>query len=81
MKLFQSHLRETGENYFEHFLFAFTTSMWLFLASIILLSHAIFPNIFTTTTSSHVKKINEVMQKRLAILNERRKNQEMGKNS
>lgn len=67
------HLTETGENYFEHFLFAFTTSMWLALASFILCCHAIFPFIFTTSTSKHVKRINVVMQKRVEMLMERRK--------
>ena len=66
------HLKETGENYFEHFLFAVTTALWLFLAGTILLCHSLFPFIFTVTTSKHVKKINEVMQKRVAMLMERR---------
>lgn len=70
---FTRHLTETGENYFEHFLFAFTTALWLMLAGVILLSHAIFPFIFTTETSKHVKRINLVMQKRVEMLLERRK--------
>jgi len=72
VSFFKRHLTETGENYFEHFLFAFTTAMWLAMASFILFSHAILPFVFTTTTSKHVRKINEVMQKRLALLMERR---------
>jgi len=66
------HLTETGENYLEHFLFAFTTAMWLCMASLILFTHSIFPFLFTTTTSKHVRKINEVMSKRVAMLMERR---------
>lgn len=69
--LFNRHLNETGENYFEHFLFGFTTAMWLTMAGIILFLHSIFPFIFPTTASKHVKKINEVMQKRVAMLIER----------
>ena len=61
---FNRHLIETGENYFEHLLFAFIVSMWLFLTSIALLCHAILPFIFTVTTSGNIRKINEVMQKR-----------------
>lgn len=64
---FNRHLRETGENYFEHFLFAFTTSLWLAVASIVLLLHSIFPFTFPFTAGRHVKKINEVMQKRIAM--------------
>jgi hypothetical protein len=66
------HLREADENYLEHFLFAFTTAMWLAVASLILFTHSICPMIFTTSTSKHVRKINEVMQKRLEMLNARR---------
>ncbi len=66
------HLIETGENYFEHFLFAFTTAMWLSMVSVILFIHAIFPCTFTITASNNVKKINEVMQKRVEMLMARR---------
>jgi len=69
---FNRHLTETGENYFEHFIFASTTALWIFGTSIILITHAIFPCIFTTTSSSNIKKINERMQKRVAVLTERR---------
>ena len=75
------HLVETGENYFEHFLFAFTTSMWLGLACLILCCHAFFPFLFTTSTSKHVKKINQVMQKRVEMLFARRKEKAEEKNS
>jgi hypothetical protein len=66
------HLVETGENYFEHLLFAFVISMWLLLTSVILLCHTIFPFIFTFTASNNIKKINEVMQKRAQKLLEKR---------
>jgi hypothetical protein len=69
---FNNHLVETGEGYLEHFLFAFVTSLWLLLASSILFLHSIFPFIFMINASKHVKKINEVMQKRTAMLLERR---------
>ncbi|MDX2083261.1 MAG: DUF6356 family protein [Rickettsiales bacterium] len=65
---FNRHLIESDENYFEHFLFAFVTSMWILSASFILLFHAFCPFVFTTTTSSNIKKINELMQKRRQML-------------
>ncbi|OFW81355.1 MAG: hypothetical protein A2887_00980 [Alphaproteobacteria bacterium RIFCSPLOWO2_01_FULL_40_26] len=65
------HLIETGENYFEHFLFAFTTALWLIMTGLILLCHAIFPFIFTISASKHVKKINLVMQRRREMFNNR----------
>ena len=71
---FNRHLTEVNENYFEHFLFSFTTSLWLALSSLILLCHAIFPFTFTVATSGHVRKINAIMQKRIEMLAERCKN-------
>ena len=62
------HLVETGENYFEHFLFAFTTSMWIVISGLILFCHAFCPFIFRITASSSIKKVNEVMQKRRDML-------------
>jgi hypothetical protein len=58
------HLKETGENYFEHFLFAFATAMWILFTGMVLVCHAICPFIFKVTASGNIKKINEVMQRR-----------------
>lgn len=68
VNILNRHLVETGENYFEHFLFAFTTAMWLLVTSAILICHAICPCFFEVTASSNVKKVNEVMQKRREML-------------
>jgi len=73
VNFFNRHLTETGEGFFEHFAFASLTAAWLALASLILLIHAFFPFLFTVNASKHVKKINQVMQKRVDILIERRK--------
>jgi hypothetical protein len=72
INFFNRHLNQTGENYFEHFLFAFSAAIWIGAVSIFLFCHAIFPFAFTLTASSNIKKINEVMQKRLAMLLARR---------
>lgn len=64
---FSRHLSEIGENYLEHFLFAFTTGVWLLLAGVVLVVHSIMPFIFVTTSSRYVKKINEVLQKRVEM--------------
>jgi hypothetical protein len=72
INFFNRHLVETGENYLEHFLFAFTTAMWILVAGFILLFHSIFPFIFTTTTSKHINKISAVMSKRVEMLMARR---------
>ena len=46
MNFFTRHLRESSENYFEHFLFTFATALWLVGTGLVLLCHAIFPFIF-----------------------------------
>ncbi len=70
---FNKHLKSTEENYFEHFLFTFTVGLWIFVVGLVLICHAIFPFIFLFTGSGNIKKINEVMQKRIEILAERKK--------
>ena len=70
MNFFTRHLRESSENYFEHFLFTFATALWLVGTGLVLLCHAIFPFIFVSIASSNVKKINQVRQKRMEFLNE-----------
>lgn len=76
MNFFKRHLHESGENYFEHFLFTFSTALWLVGTGLVLLCHAILPFTFISIASSNVKKINQVMQKRMDFLNERRSNKE-----
>ncbi len=66
---FNRHLCETKENYLEHFLFTFSLSLWLLVAGITLLIHSFIPFAFVHNTSKHIKKINDVMQKRLNKLN------------
>ena len=70
---FNRHLVENGENFFEHFLFSFAIACWLFVTVLVLICHAIFPSVFSFTASRNVKKINEVMQKRIAFVSERKK--------
>ena len=65
---FTRHLEESGEGYLEHFLFTFSTAIWLLITGLVLLCHAIFPFTFVFVASSNVKKINQVMQKRIGFL-------------
>jgi hypothetical protein len=69
--LFNHHLRETNENYFEHFTFVFGIGVWIVLAGLILIIHAIIPFILTKAASTSIKKINEVLQKRRDDLSKR----------
>jgi hypothetical protein len=70
--LFTHHPKQAGETYLEHFLFSFGVGMWLLYCSCSAVCHAIFPFTCTFTTSSNLKKINAIMQKRLEVLNARR---------
>jgi uncharacterized membrane protein len=70
INFFNRHLIESEENYFEHFLFNFVTSMWLIFSGTILFIHSIVPFIFVANTSKQVKKINELMQKRRSLMKE-----------
>ncbi|MSP33869.1 MAG: hypothetical protein EXR06_03075 [Rickettsiales bacterium] len=79
VNFFNKHLVEAGEGYLEHFIFAAVTSLWIVMAGIILMFHAIFPCILTTATSDNIKKINERMQKRVMVLTERRNKKNLAK--
>ncbi len=71
---FNRHLCHTGENFFEHFLFTFTVSLWMGISSIVLFLHAFFPFLFPFIASKNIKKIDEIMQKRIEDLKARNKN-------
>lgn len=79
VNFFNKHLVEAEEGYLEHFIFAAVTALWILMAAITLILHAIFPFIFTTTTSANIKKINERMQKRAMVLTERRNKKNLAK--
>lgn len=61
---FTCHLQDTKENYFEHFLYSFIMSMWIFIVSIMLIIHTFFPFFFSNASVRNIKKINEVMEKK-----------------
>lgn len=68
---FTRHLEESKEGYLEHFLYTFSTALWLLITGLVLLCHAIFPFFFVLIASKNVKKINQVMQKRSSFLTDR----------
>ena len=70
--IFTDHPKQAGETYLEHFLFSFGVGMWLLYCSCAAVCHAVFPFTCTFTTSSNLKKINAIMQKRLEVLAARR---------
>ncbi len=64
MKFLTQHLKDSNENYFEHFLYTFSIGMWLVGTGLILLCHALMPFLFVMKSSKNIKKINQIMQKR-----------------
>jgi hypothetical protein len=54
---FTKHPREVGMSYWQHAFFAFDFSFHLFAGVITSVIHAIFPFLFTTTTSDIIKKM------------------------
>lgn len=57
------HLKDEKMNYFEHFKIAITLSYYSFKASIVLLCHAVYPDIFQYTGSSIIKELNRKILK------------------
>jgi len=60
--VFNRHLKDYEESYFEHLLFSLTICVWLVIASLTLLVHALFPFCFIEKATRHIKKINQIMQ-------------------
>ncbi len=71
-----NHLKEANENYFEHFLFAFSLAWWIIISGIIHLVHSIFPFLFPRVAVKYIRKINSIMQRRLEICKKKSSNQE-----
>tara|TARA_A100001015_G_C15038722_1_gene738083 strand:+ start:4457 stop:4657 length:201 start_codon:yes stop_codon:yes gene_type:complete len=53
----KKHLRDAGESYTKHLIFALTISLKLLKAGIQCFLHALIPGIFQTSGSSAVKEI------------------------
>jgi len=62
-KLFTTHPNSVGESYLTHMKTAFKYALSLASLSVVCLIHGIFPFLFTTTTSSKIKKMSGEMNK------------------
>ena len=58
------HLEEIGETYFEHFKFAVRIGFVLFLAGILVMIHAVFPNVFKNVGYDVVKHAHAILEAR-----------------
>lgn len=74
--VFNKHLRDIDEGYFEHLLFSITISVWLIIAAVTLFIHGLLPFAFVEKATRHVKKINQVMQIRINKAKRRAKKKE-----
>ena len=58
------HLDEVGETYWQHFKFATGMALVLFITSILILIHAIYPGVFKTTGTNVLKHVNKRLEER-----------------
>ena len=64
-KAFTTHPQETGETYIEHLWFTFKMSVRFVFVSIILMTHGIFPFLFTRAASSQIERVYVIMKNRI----------------
>ena len=58
------HLDEVGETYWQHFLFAMRFGIVMIIAGILLMVHAIFPNLFKSVGSDVVEHMHGILNER-----------------
>jgi len=59
-----SHLREQGESYFDHFMVATRAGLTAILSGLILLIHAIVPELMTRSGSETLNKAKEILERK-----------------
>ena len=64
MNIFNKHLNEIGETYFEHMFNAFRYGFTFFLLFFVTGVHAIFPFWFTKTTSCVIQEMSDHIKER-----------------
>ena len=58
------HLKEVGESYWTHFRFSLAVSIALTILSGAALVHAILPNLLTTTVTTELRRILQIVNQR-----------------
>lgn len=64
IKKFKEHPDSVGENYFQHFAFAFHISLMSAKISIIAFIHAVLPFLFLNNASNELEKLIETIKNR-----------------
>ena len=62
---FTKHPEETGETYFQHFIFTMVMGLRFLFIGVIILIHGIFPFIFVRTASNQVMQVYRIMRTRV----------------
>jgi len=63
-KAFTEHPRQTGENYLQHLWFTVRVSLRFIYVSIVLVTHGLFPFLFTRATSEQIERVYFLMKSR-----------------
>lgn len=58
------HLGDTGESYFQHLRFATKVGAVAIVGGLACFAHALVPGLFTTTGSSAIAKLNQMIEER-----------------
>lgn len=58
------HLDDVNETYWQHFKFASRIGLILIRAGMLVIIHAIYPNVFKTSGSDTIKKLHKTLEKR-----------------
>jgi hypothetical protein len=64
-RVFTEHPADTSETYLEHLWFTIRMSLRFNLVSILLLTHGVFPFLFTRTASAQIERIYLIMKARI----------------
>jgi len=67
--IFKDHPNSVGESYFKHFLKGCFFGFTLIFIAVRVFIHAIFPFWFEHSTSSHISKLNDILQDRKNSVN------------
>ena len=64
-RVFTEHPTQTGETYLEHLWFTIRIALRFLFVSAVLLTHGLFPFLFTRTASSQIERVYVIMRSRI----------------
>ena len=72
----KNHLKKVGMTYTEHFFVSFKLSKLFFKSSYLAFLHAIFPNIYTTSSIDAVKNVKKILSENKPLKNNQKNKHE-----